>query len=147
MQTGLPIILLNIAGRVMLATIFLMSALGNKIPNFSSVSEYMKASGVPMPSIALVGAIAFLLLGSVSIVLGFKARIGAGLLIVFLVLATFYFHNFWAFAPDSPEFQPQMIQFMKNLALTGAMVMIVANGSGPGSLDNRRPLNPLHTEK
>ena len=128
---------LNIAGRIMLATIFLMSALGNKIPNFGAVTEYMASAGVPAPSFMLVGAIAFLLVGSISISLGFRARIGAGLLLVFLALATYYFHDFWSYAPDSKEFQMQMIQFMKNLGLAGAMVLLIANGSGPGSIDGR----------
>lgn len=133
---------LNVIGRIMLATIFLMSAAGNKIPNFGSVAEYMASAGVPAPSFMLTGAIVFLLVGGISIVLGFKARIGAALLLVFLVLATFYFHNFWTFAPDSKEFQMQMIQFMKNLALAGAMVMLIANGSGAGSLDSRSAIQP-----
>jgi putative oxidoreductase len=55
-----------------------------------------------------------------------------------VMLATIFFHAFWKSTPDSPEFQMQMIQFMKNLGLMGAMLMIIANGSGPGSLDNRR---------
>lgn len=95
----------------------------------------MAANGVPVPNIALVGAIVFLLTGSVSIALGYKSRIGAGLLIVFLILATYFFHHFWAYAPDTQDFQMQMIQFMKNLGLAGALLMIVANGWGPGSLD------------
>jgi putative oxidoreductase len=127
----------TVVGRLMLATIFLMSALGKKIPDFSGPVEYMTANGVPSPSILLAGAIVFLLAGGVSVVLGFKARIGASLLAVFLILATYFFHDFWTFAPDSQEFQMQMIQFMKNLGLLGAMLMIVANGPGPGSLDNR----------
>ena len=129
---------LTVAGRTMLATIFLMSALGNKIPNFSGTVEYMTANGVPAPNIMLAGAIVFLLAGGTSVVLGFKARIGASLLAVFLILATYYFHDFWTYAPDSQDFQMQMIQFMKNLGLMGAMLMIVANGPGPGSLDNRK---------
>lgn len=126
---------LNVLGRVMLATIFFMSAAGNKIPNFGEVTKYMESAGVPAPSLMLVGGIVFLLAGSVSVVLGFKARIGAGLLLVFLVLATYYFHNFWAVDAGSEAFQMQMIQFMKNLGLAGAMVMLIANGSGAGSLD------------
>jgi putative oxidoreductase len=130
-------VLVTVVGRLMLATIFLMSALGKKIPDFSGTVEYMTANGVPSPSILLAGAIVFLLAGGVSVVLGFKARVGASLLAVFLILATYFFHDFWTFAPDSQEFQMQMIQFMKNLGLLGAMLMIVANGPGPGSLDSR----------
>ena len=128
---------LTIVGRVMLALIFLMSAAGNKIPNFESVAGYMESEGVPAASAMLAGAIVFLLAGGISIVLGFKARIGASLLLIFLALATYYFHDFWTFEPDSKEFQMQMIQFMKNLSLAGAMVLLIANGAGPGSIDNR----------
>ncbi len=128
---------ITIVGRVMLATIFLMSALGKKIPDYGGTVEYMTANGVPMPNILLAGAIAFLLAGGISVVLGYRARIGAGLLVVFLILATYFFHDFWTYDPDSQDFQMQMIQFMKNLGLMGAMLMIVANGSGSGSLDNR----------
>jgi putative oxidoreductase len=128
--------ILTVAGRTMLALIFLMSALGNKIPNFNVIAQYMGSEGVPAPQVLLAGAIAFLLVGSASLILGYKARLGAGLLFVFLVLATYYFHDFWTFA-DAGERQQQTIQFMKNLALMGGMLFIVANGAGPWSLDQR----------
>jgi putative oxidoreductase len=125
----------TIAGRLMIATIFLMSAVGNKIPNFSGIVRYMSSEGVPAPQIMLVGAIVFLIVGSVSIILGYKARIGAGLLLVFLVLATYFFHDFWTFEGQDREMQ--MIQFMKNLSMMGTMVFLMANGSGHASLDSR----------
>lgn len=130
--------IVNITGRIMLATIFLMSAVGNKIPKFGDVAAYMTSEGVPAAKFMLAGAIVFLIIGSLSVILGFKVRIGAALLLVFLALATYYFHDFWTFAPDSKDFQMQMIQFMKNLAMAGAMLILIANGAGPGSLDNRR---------
>ena len=129
--------ILTIAGRVMLATIFLMSAIGNKIPNFAGTVDYMTANGVPAPNLLLVGAIIFLLAGGTSIVLGYKSQIGSTLLIVFLILATYFFHDFWTLEPESKECQMQMIQFMKNMGLAGALLMIAANGSGPGSLDKQ----------
>ena len=124
----------TVAGRVMLATIFLMSAVGNKIPNFNDVAAYIASEGVPMPQVMLFGGIVFLIAGSLSVIAGCKAKIGAGLLLVFLVLATYFFHDFWSFE-DAAEKQQQMIQFMKNLALMGAMVHLIANGPGPMSLD------------
>ncbi len=127
--------LLTVIGRLMICTIFFMSAVGNKIPNFAGVAKYMESAGVPAPQLMLVGAIAFLIVGSVSVILGFKARIGAGLLLVFLVLATYYFHAFWKV--DGQEQQMQMIQFLKNLSMAGAMLLVIANGSGPMSLDNK----------
>lgn len=127
---------LTVIARIMIALIFLMSAVGNKIPNFSSVAGYMGSEGVPAPQVMLIGAIAFLVLGSVSIMIGFQARIGATLLLIFLVLATYYFHDFWTL--EGAEAQQQMIQFMKNLSLMGAMLFLIANGAGPMSLDAKR---------
>lgn len=133
--------LLSLAGRVMIAAIFLMSAVGNKIPNFSSVTDYMTKAGVPMPQIALAGAIVFLIAGSLSVILGYKVQIGASLLLVFLALATYFFHGFWAF--EGQERQMQTIQFMKNLSLMGTMVFLIANGSGRWSLDAKLKDNQL----
>lgn len=124
---------MNIAGRLFLVGIFFLSAVGNKIPNFPAVVELIESQGAPMPSLMLVGGIALLLVGSASVALGFRARVGAALLWVFLVGATYYFHDFWNFA--GAEAQQQQIAFMKNLSLMGAMLMIVARGAGPGSLD------------
>ncbi len=123
-----------VLGRVMLCTIFLTAAVGNKIPHFSSIAELMGKKGIPEPKLMLVGAIVFLIVGSISIIVGYKARFGALLLLVFLVLATYYFHDFWAL-PDPQAQQEQMIQFMKNLSMMGAMLLIIATGSGPASLD------------
>tara|TARA_R110002111_G_scaffold247140_5_gene310221 strand:+ start:35573 stop:36013 length:441 start_codon:yes stop_codon:yes gene_type:complete len=127
--------LVTVSGRIMIATIFLMSAVGNKIPNFNNIAGYMASEGVPLPKLMLAGAIAFLIAGSLSIIVGFKARIGAGLLLVFLVLATYYFHDFWTLE-DAQAKQGQMIHFMKNLALMGTMLFLIANGSGRMSLDH-----------
>ncbi|QEH34505.1 Inner membrane protein YphA [Aquisphaera giovannonii] len=131
--------LVSVVGRVLLCTIFLMSAVGNKIPNFRAVAGAMAKEGVPAPQVMLAGAIVFLIAGSVSVVLGYGARIGAALLLAFLVLATYYFHDFWTVA-DPQAKQEQVIQFMKNLGLMGAMLLVIANGTGPMSLDGCRPL-------
>lgn len=128
--------LLAPVGRLMIAVIYLMSAVGNKIPNFNNVAGYMKSVGIPATQLMLVGAIAFLILGSLSIVVGYKTRIGASLLLIFLVLATYYFHPFWKF--EGQENQQQMIQFMKNLSLMGTMVFLIAVGPGPMSLDGKK---------
>jgi putative oxidoreductase len=131
--------LLSLLARLMIATIFLLSAVAGKIMNFSGTVEKMAAEGVPSPTILLGGAIAFLILGSLSIVLGYKGRFGAFLLLCFLGAATYYFHDFWKLPPDTPPatMQGELIAFMKNLALMGTMLFLVANGTGPWSLDNR----------
>ena len=128
--------IITVVGRVMLSLIFLMSAAGNKIPNFTEVAGYMSSEGVPAARLMLVGAIAFLIVGSFSVIVGYKARIGASLLLFFLILATYFFHDFWTME-DATAQQEQMIQFMKNLALMGAMLLVIVNGAGPMSVDSR----------
>lgn len=141
--------LTTVVGRTLLALIFLMSALGNKIPKFAQVAKAMAGQGIPLPHVMLAGAIVFLIVGSLSIIVGYQARIGAILLFVFLVLATYFFHDFWTWSPEAewvlstnekvrmPVRQIEMISFMKNLALMGAMLFLAANGPGPWSLDAR----------
>ncbi len=128
--------ILSLLGRVMIAAIFLMSAVGNKIPSFSGVVAYMASEGVPLPQISLSLAILVLIAGSLSVITGYHIRIGAGLLLVFLVLATYFFHDFWTFEGEAR--QQQMIQFMKNLALMGTMLFLIANGAGLGAWNSGR---------
>jgi putative oxidoreductase len=125
---------LTVLGRLLLCTIFLLAAVGNKIPHFSDVAKVMESVGVPAPQFLLAGAIVFLLVGSLSVIIGYKARIGAVLLLTFLGLASYYFHPFWKLEGQAQ--QEQMIQFMKNLSVMGAMLFVMANGSGPMSLDS-----------
>ncbi len=124
----------------MSAWIFLMSAAGNKIPNFNGVASYMASEGVRLPRLMLVAGIVFLIAGSLSVVAGYKTMIGAGLLLAFLVLATYFFHDFWNFEDD--EQQQQMIQFMKNLSIMETMVFLMANGPGLFSFDNVKSDSP-----
>jgi putative oxidoreductase len=124
----------TVLGRLLLAAIFFMAAVGNKIPHFSEVAKIMESASVPAPQFMLVGAIAFLLVGSISLIVGYKARFGAALLLIFLVLASYYFHPFWKLGGQAQ--QEQMIQFMKNLSMMGAMLFIMSNGSGPMSVDS-----------
>jgi len=144
-------------GRIMIATIFVVSAIGNKIPKFSDVAAAMASKGLPqnpvlgfpLHKVLLVGAILFLVVGGLSVAAGFKARLGSLLLLIFLGAATYYFHDFWN---AEPEQQPvEMIQFLKNMALAGTMLFLIANGAGPGSLDRRQRLNhqrtTFHAEK
>jgi putative oxidoreductase len=123
---------LTVLGRVLLSAIFGLSVMG-KISDFAGTAAFMDQHGVPAAPGLLVGATVFLVAGSLSVVLGFRARIGAALLLVFLVLATYFFHNFWAL--EGPQPQAEMVQFLKNLSMMGALVFLIANGSGPASLD------------
>ncbi len=126
--------LVSLMARLLMAAIFLASAIGNKIPQFKATAEYMQSEGVPNPKFALFGAIGLLLLGGLSVISGAWTRIGAMFLLVFLVAATYYFHDFWTFQ-DPIQRQLQTIQFMKNMAIAGGLLSLVAFGGGPWSVD------------
>ena len=121
---------LPLLGRALLTSSFLASLMG-KLFDFGGTQEYMASYGMPAAGLLLVGAIALELTGGLSVLLGYRARIGALLLIVFLVPATLVFHT------DFSD-QEQIIHFLKNLSILGGLVLVIAHGAGPLSLDARR---------
>jgi len=126
-----PVVLL---GRLLFALIFLMSGLGH----FSKQTiGYAASQGVPLASIAvpLSGVIA--VLGGLSILLGYRARIGAWLIVLFLVPVTLAMHKFWGIT-DPMMAQTQMVNFMKNLSMLGGALLISQFGAGPFSLDAKK---------
>lgn len=120
-------------GRILLSSIFLSSGM-NKIFSWDQTAHYMTSKGFPLVSLFLFGAIALEVFGGLSVLLGFKAKLGAVLLILFIIPATIIFHNFWIY--EGIEQQGQIIMFMKNLAIMGGLFGLISNGSGPFSLDN-----------
>ena len=126
--------LLPLMGRILLSLIFVSSGFG-KIFTWDQTAGYMASKGMPMVSLFLLGAIIFELAGGLSVLLGYRAKVGAILLMIFIIPASLIFHNFWAF--KGMEQQMQMIMFMKNIAIIGGLIGIIANGSGAFSLDNR----------
>ena len=77
------------------------------------------------------------LVGGLSVLLGYRARIGAWLIALFLVIVTPLMHKFWGLT-DPAMAQMQMIMFMKNLPMLGGALLITQFGAGPLSLDARR---------
>lgn len=121
-------------GRFLFALIFLMSS-----PNHFSrqTIAYASSQGVPLASLAvpLSGILAFL--GGLSILLGYRAKIGAWFIVLFLALVTPMMHKFWGIS-DPALAQMQMIMFMKNVSMLGGALLISQFGAGPLSLDARR---------
>jgi putative oxidoreductase len=128
---------LSLSGRALLAAIFLASAVMNHIPKFADITNTLAGKGIPAPAIANAISIALMLLGGVSLVIGYKARLGATMLLVFLALAAYFFHDFWHYQDKAA--QDQMAHFMKNVAMMGAMLVIIANGPGAWSIDGCCP--------
>ena len=122
-------------GRVFLSVIFILAGLG-KIGDWSGTAGYMASRGMPAIPLFLTLAIIFEVLGGFSLLLGFKTKIGALALFLFLVPATLIFHNFWTY--PAAQQQMQMIMFLKNLAIMGGLLTLAAAGPGPLSIDARR---------
>jgi len=123
-----------VLGRFFFALIFLVAA-----PNhFTKQTIAFSASqGVPLASIAvpLSGVVA--IAGGLSILLGYRAKLGAWLIVLFLVPVTLMMHKFWA-VQDPMMAQTHMVMFMKNIAMLGSALLISQFGAGPFSLDARR---------
>ena len=128
MQYAVPI------GRVLFALIFIMSGFGHLF-DLEAMSGYAASKGVPLPTVATVVTGIMIIAGGLSVLLGYKTKIGAILLAVFLIPTAFMMHAFWGV--DEATAAAEMPHFMKDLALAGGALIIAYFGAGPYSLDNR----------
>jgi putative oxidoreductase len=119
--------LVDLAGRILIAAIFLIAGL-NKIGGYAGTQGYMESMGVPGMMLPLV--IALEILGALAIILGYRTRLFAFLLAGFCVVSALLFHG-------KLGDQMQFILFMKNLAMAGGFLFLVARGPGEWSLDAR----------
>jgi len=126
---------LPLLGRVLLCLLFLVS--GITFHFTSDAIQYAEAQGVPAASLLVPLSGVLAIVGALSVMLGYRAKLGAWLLVIFLVPVTLMMHNFWAIA-DPMQRQVQMIMFMKNLGLLGGVLLIAYWGAGPISMDNRQ---------
>ncbi len=118
-------------GRILFSLQFLTVVMSH----FSSMGiQYATSAGVPIASVLvpLSGVIA--LLGAISIIIGYKAKIGAWLIVIFLVPVTFMMHKFWTVS-DQMASMMQMVMFTKNISMLGGALIIAYFGSGPLSID------------
>jgi len=120
---------LSLIGRIFIAALFGVTVFG-EIMNFKSVVGFMTSVGIPLASLALIIAIAIKLGGAIGLLLGYKTQWAAWALIFFTVLSTAFFHL------DLGD-QTQLIAFLKNLAIVGGLLYILAYGPGSMSLDER----------
>jgi len=123
-----------VLGRFFFALIFLLA--GANHFNKQAIG-YAASQGVPLASIAvpLSGVVA--IAGGLSILLGNRAKLGAWLIVLFLIPVTLMMHQFWT-VTDPMMAQIQMILFMKNVSMLGGALLISQFGAGPFSLDARR---------
>jgi putative oxidoreductase len=124
---------LVVLGRLFYSLIFVVGGLAH----FSHQEiAYAAAQGIPLAGVLVPVSGILAILGGLSILLGFHGKLGAWLLVLFLVPVTLTMHNFWA-VPDPMMQQIQMAMFLKNISMLGAALFFTQIGTGPLSLDSR----------
>jgi putative oxidoreductase len=131
-DTSLPTTAL--IGRILIASIFLVSGI-SKLTDLPGTVTHMAKMGIPYPDTLAVVAGAAEVLGAIAILTGFLTRVASGGLILFMIPTTLIFHAFWDY--EGQERLPQMVNFMKNLAITGGLAVLMAQGAGRFSIDHR----------
>ncbi|TAJ13529.1 DoxX family protein [Patescibacteria group bacterium] len=118
---------LALIGRVTLASIFVLFGF-MKIGTFAGMVAYAASAGVPFPQLAIVVAIVVELIGGLMILVGYKTKLVALAIAIFLVPVTLYFHtNFGD--------QVNLTMFWKNLSIFGGLLILAAHGAGSYSID------------
>lgn len=118
----------QLVARIFLGQIFLLSGFF-KISGYEGTQGYMEAMGLPGMLLPLV--ILFEVGGGLAVVAGWQTRLASMVLAVFTLVAAVIFHS-------NLSDQMQMIMFMKNIAITGGLMLLAVQGAGGYSLDSRR---------
>ena len=125
-------------GRLFYSLIFVVAGFGH----FTHQEiAYAAAQGIPIAGFLVPASGILAIVGGLSILLGFHGKLGAWLLVLFLVPVTLTMHNFWA-VKDPMMQQIQMAMFLKNFSMLGSALFFTQIGTGPLSLDSRRA--PAH---
>ena len=128
---GLPLLI----GRVLLALMFVTAGY-SKLTGLEGTAGYIASVGLPAPMLLAVAAGVVEVVAGVLIIVGWQARWAALALAAFTVVASVFFHNYWA-KPADKAFMEQLM-FMKNMSVTGGLLVLFAFGAGALSLDARR---------
>jgi putative oxidoreductase len=127
--------ILTLVGRLLFAALFLPAGL-SKLTGFEGTAGYIASVGLPLPAVGAALAIVVEIAGSLALIAGFQTRIAAAVLALFTLVATFFFHAFWAAAPE--QAYVQQLMFFKNVAVVGGLLVLVASGAGALSFDAKK---------
>lgn len=116
--------LILVIGRILFGGFFLMSGI-NHFAKLEAMTGYAKYKKLPAAKLGVLLSGLMLVIGGISIILGYYADLGALILAIFLVLAAVIFHNFWK-ETDATTKQNEMLGFMKDIALAGAALILFA---------------------
>ena len=128
---------LILAGRVLIASLFIPSGL-NKLIGFSGIAAFIASKDVPLPEVCAAIAIAAELGLGLLVLVGWRARIAAVGLAIFVAVITPVFHHYWDLPPAQSALQQQA--FNKNVAIIGGLLLLAA--FGPGRLALQRKATP-----
>jgi putative oxidoreductase len=126
-------------GRILMSVIFILSGI-MKLMDWHMMAGMMASKGFPIPSAMLAGAVIVEILGGLCLLFGFKVRIAAFIMFLYLVPTTLMFHNFWAF--QGAARMDNQAHFLKNLAIMGGLLMLAAYGPGKLSVDGAGAKTP-----
>jgi len=124
-----------LAGRILLAPLFILSGYG-KLTGFAGTVAFMTSKGLPLADLLAALSIAVELGGGLAIVLGWRAREAAALIVLWMIPVTLIFHN--PLGLDPALAKQQLIHFEKNLSIMGGMLCLFAFGPGRFSLDAKK---------
>jgi len=110
-----------LVGRILIGGFFIIAGF-NHFAQLKMMAGYAKMKGTPAPELAVGTSGILLLLGGLSLLLGFHPTIGVILLVIFLLPATFMIHNFWA-VQDPQAKMNDLVNFEKNIAILGLLLM------------------------
>jgi putative oxidoreductase len=130
LQRNLPLV-----GRVLLSLIFLASGL-MKLGDWSGNIAYMESKGFFAAHLFLAAATVIEIAGALMVILGWRARLGAAALALFTVVAAVTMHNFWS-VTDGMMKMVETAMFLKNLTIVGGLLLVVAFGPGPRSINDK----------
>ena len=119
---------LDLIGRILISALFLISAF-NKVFNLDNSMGWMETFGVP--GFLIFPAIAIEIILPILVIVGYQAKIAAGILAIFCLLTAFLFH--FDFSDQS-----QLVSFLKNIGLAGGFLFIVANGTKDWAVDKEK---------
>ena len=126
---------LALASRLLLAALFLPAGI-SKLTGFAGTVGYISSVGLPMPTVAAALAAVVEIGGALALLFGFGTRIAALALAGFTLVASFFFHAYWAVPADQAFVQQLM--FFKNMGVTGGLLALAAFGAGGWSVDARQ---------
>jgi putative oxidoreductase len=124
--------ILMLIARICISVIFLFAGF-HKLMDYAGTIDYMATKHIPAVPY-LFGAAFVEIIGGLSILLGYKIRLGAFLLILFLIPTTYLFHDFWNIH-DPKTMQEQMTHFLSNIAILGGLLYVFCGGAGGCSID------------